>query len=161
MDFQTLRCFEKNLWNWYMYVIKCIHNKLRLRNHFKVVYKRKGQLSLRDRNQIWVSVNRNPNRNPYFGEFFSFWKLQKTLNTILLKNYWKISKSLWSSVVIQCSRQQYDIWYENSPKYGFRSGFRFWFRFRRNFWVSVSTETKKVVSVNHYLQCNLTKLLLR
>ena len=104
-----------------------------------------------DRNQIWVSVNRNPNRNPYFGEFFSFWKLQKTLNTILLKNYWKISKSLWSSVVIQCSGQQYDIWYENSPKYGFLSGFRFWFWFRRNFWVSVSvsTETKKVVSVNH------------
>ena len=53
-----------------------------------------------DRNQIWVSVNRNPNRNPYFGEFLSFWKLQKSFLQLWIQFYLKItektSKSLWS-----------------------------------------------------------------
>ena len=96
-----------------------------------------------DRNQIWVSVNRNPNRNPYFGEFFSFLKTSEifftTLNTILLKNYWKISKSLWSSVLllnVQDDNMTSDMKIRQNMGFGqgFGSGFgfgeTFGFRFR-------------------------------
>ena len=74
--------------------------------------------------------------------FLSFLKNSEifftTLNTILLKNYWK---NIEKSLVICChSRFKMTSDMKNCQNMGFglRSGFRFWFRLRRNFWLSVS-----------------------
>ena len=79
-----------------------------------------------------------PDINPYLGEFYSFWKLQKSLQ-LWIQFYSKITEkhhnSFLSFVVTQCSRHQYVNW----PIYGFQSVFWFCFQFL------YSPKPKKVV----------------
>ena len=89
------------------------------------------------------------------GNFSLFENFRNLFLELWIQFYSKITekyrKVFGHLLLFNVQDDKYDIWYENLPKYGFRSGFRFWFRFRRNFWVSVSvsTETKKVVSLDH------------
>ena len=81
--------------------------------------------------------------------FYLFWKIQKSFLQLWIQFYSKITEkhqNVFGHLLL------YNVQDDDKTNYGFRSGFRFWFQFRRNFWVSVSvsTETKKVVSVNPY-----------